>query len=103
MVRHGEPTPANKVSCDQTVQFARSDARAAFQCVPFGYSVSVTNGDWEKRKSRVELVCNEHLHKNGGGGCPIIFAPYSEYQQWAGISAKHCEGLPMQVEYCGRR
>src|SRR5579859_4471452 len=82
---------------------APSDARAPFQCVPFGRFVSVTNGDWEKRKSRVELVCNEHLHKNGGGGCPIIFAPYSEYQQWAGISAKHCECLPMQVEYCGRR
>src|SRR5579863_2820772 len=52
---------------------APSDARAPFQCVPFGRFVSVTNGDWEKRKSRVELVCNEHLHKNGGGGVPHHF------------------------------
>jgi hypothetical protein len=61
------PIPANKISRDQTVQFAPSDARAAFQFVPFGRSVSVTNCDWEKRKSRVQLVCNEHLHKKGGG------------------------------------
>ena len=67
VVRHCEPIPANKISCDQTVQFAPSDARAAFQFVPFGRSVSVINCDWEKRKRRVQLVWNEHLHKKGGG------------------------------------
>jgi hypothetical protein len=73
VVRHCEPTPANKISCDQTVQFAPSDARAAFHFVPFGRSVSVTNCDCEKRKRRVQLVWNEHLHKNGGGGYPPSF------------------------------
>ena len=79
VVRHCEPIPANKISCDQTVQFAPSDARAAFQFVPFGRSVSVINCDWEKRKRRVQLVWNEHLHKNGGGVPPSSPRPYSEY------------------------
>jgi hypothetical protein len=103
VVRHCEPTPANKISYDQTVQFALSDAQAAFQFVPFGRSVSVINCDSEKRKRRMQLVWNEHLHKNSGGVPPIIFSTYSEYQQWAGVSAKHCEALPLQVEYCERR
>jgi len=47
--------------------FAPSDARAPFQFVPFGRFVSVTNCDREKRKRRVQLAWNEHLHKNGGG------------------------------------
>jgi hypothetical protein len=73
VVRHCEPTPANKISYDQTVQFALSDAQAAFQFVPFGRSVSVINCDSEKRKRLMQLVWNEHLHKNSGGVTPPSF------------------------------
>jgi hypothetical protein len=62
-----------------------------------------SSATWAHTRSQMQGQQNEHLHKNGGGVPPIIFATYSEYQQWAGVSAKHCEALPLQVEYCETR
>ena len=73
-------------------------------CVGFVWSGSPESVP--RRGHTLDLRCNfsrmNTCTKMVGGVPPSSPRSYSEYQQCAGASAKRCEGLPMQVEYCER-